>query len=45
MKKSQCLKDIKKYSFPHKTVDIYNRLKEEVITAINIHKLKEILDT
>ena len=32
------------YSFPHRTVDIWNGLKEEVVTVTNIHKFKEILD-
>ena len=44
IKKSQCLKDIKNYSFPHRTVDIWGELKKEVITAINIHEFKEMLD-
>ena len=44
MKKNQCLKDIKKYRFPHRTVDTWNGLKEEVVTATNIHKFKEMLD-
>ena len=43
-KKSWYLKDIKRYSFPHRTVDIWNELKEEVVTATNIHKFKEMLD-
>ena len=33
-----------KSSFPHRTVDIWNGLKEEVATATNMHKLKEMLD-
>ena len=44
IKKSQCLKDIKKYSFPHRIVDTWNGLKEDVVTATNIHKFKEMLD-
>ena len=44
IKKSQCLKDIKKYSFPHRNVDVWNGLKEEVVTATNIHKFKEMFD-
>ena len=38
IRKSQCLKDIKKYSFPHRIVDKWNGLKEEVVTATKIHK-------
>ena len=44
IRKSQCLRDIKKYSFPHRTVDIWNGLKEEIVTAANVHKFKEMLD-
>ena len=32
IKMSWCLKDIKKYSFQHRTVDIWNRLNKEVVT-------------
>ena len=44
IRKSQCLRDIKKYSFPHRTVDIWNGLREEIVTAASIHKFKEMLD-
>ena len=44
IKKNRCLKDTKKYSFPHRIVDTWNGLKEEVVTATNIHKFKEMLD-
>ena len=44
IRKSRCLKDTKKYSFPHRIVDTWNGLKEEVVTATNIHKFKEMLD-
>ena len=44
IKKSWCLKDIKQYSFLHRIVDALNGLKEEVVTAMNIHKFKEMLD-
>ena len=44
LKKSQCLGDIKKYSFPHRTVDIWNNLKEEVVAAKSVHMFKERLD-
>ncbi|MPC81788.1 hypothetical protein E2C01_076421 [Portunus trituberculatus] len=42
--KSQCLRNIKKLSFPHRTVDIWNRLSEEIVAAENVHKLKEKQD-
>ena len=44
IRKSLCLKDTKKYSFPHRIGDTWNGLKEEVVTATNIHKFKEMLD-
>ena len=44
IKESQCLKDITNYSFPHRTVDIWNGLKEEVVTATKIYELQEMLD-
>ena len=44
IKKSRRLKDTKKYSFPLSIVDTWNDLKEEVVTATNIHKFKEMLD-
>ena len=42
--KSRCLKDTKKYSFPHRIVDTWNGLKEEVVATTNIHKFKEMLN-
>ena len=44
LKKSQCLGDIKKYRFPHRTIEIWNNLKEEVVAAKSVHKFKEKLD-
>ena len=38
------LKDTKKYSFPQRSIDTWNGLKEEVIMAKNLHQLKEKLD-
>ncbi|MPC32789.1 hypothetical protein E2C01_026118 [Portunus trituberculatus] len=31
--RSQCLKDIKKFSFPHRMVDIWNGLSEDIVAA------------
>ncbi|MPC31769.1 hypothetical protein E2C01_025066 [Portunus trituberculatus] len=42
--KSQCLRKIKKFSFPHRTVDIWNGLSEEIVTAESVHKFKEKFD-
>ena len=44
IEKSHCTKDVKKYSFPHRTVDSWNNLCEEVVTATNIHMFKERMD-
>ena len=44
IRKISCPKDTKKYSFPHRILDPWNGLKEEVITATNIHKFKEMLN-
>ncbi|MPC16446.1 hypothetical protein E2C01_009271 [Portunus trituberculatus] len=40
----QCVKDIGKYSFPHRMVDKLNALINEVVTPHNVHNFKEILD-
>ncbi|MPC59417.1 hypothetical protein E2C01_053436 [Portunus trituberculatus] len=37
----QCVKDIGKYSFPHRTLE---NLDNEVVTAHNLHNFKEKLD-
>ncbi|MPC60317.1 hypothetical protein E2C01_054357 [Portunus trituberculatus] len=42
--KSQCLRNIKKFSFPHWTVDIWNGLSDEIVTAESVHKFREKLD-
>ena len=44
VRKSQSLRDIRKYSFPHRSVDVWNSLSEEVVLAANIHTFKERLD-
>ena len=44
IKKSRCLRDTRKRSFPHRIVNTWNGLKEEVVEATNIHKFKEMLD-
>ncbi|MPC93925.1 hypothetical protein E2C01_089072 [Portunus trituberculatus] len=38
--KSQCLRNIKKFSFPYRTVDIWNRSSEEIVAAESVHKFK-----
>ena len=37
------MNDTKKYSFPQRSIDTWNGLKEEVIMAKNVHQLKEKL--
>ena len=44
IKKESVSKGYKMYSFPHGIVDTWNGLKEEGVTATNIHKFKEMLD-
>lgn len=44
LKKSRCLRDIKKYSFPYRTVDAWNGLKPEIVQAKSIHEFKMKLD-
>ena len=44
LQKEICLNDTKKYSFPQRSIDTWNGLKEEVIIAKNVHELKEKLD-
>ncbi|MPC08767.1 hypothetical protein E2C01_001358 [Portunus trituberculatus] len=38
--KSQCLRNIKKFGFPHRMVDIWNGLSDEILTAESVHKFK-----
>ena len=44
IRKRQCLSDIKTYSFPHRTVNVWNGLSEEIVTAASVQKFKEMLD-
>ena len=44
IRKGRCVSDIKKYSFPNRTIDVWNGLKKEVVTAKNLHTFKEKLD-
>ncbi len=44
IRKSQCLRNIKRFSFPHRTVDTWNGLSEEIVTADNVHIFKDKLD-
>ena len=42
--KKRLKKDVRKYSFPHRAIDQWNALPEEVVCANNIHKFKEKYD-
>ena len=44
LKKENCRRDIKKYSFPHRIVDTWNGLSEDIINAVNVHSFKAKLD-
>ena len=44
IRKGQCLREIQKYSFPHRMVDVWNGLSEEIVTAASVQKFNEMLD-
>ena len=44
LKKSRLRRDIKKNSFPHRCVETWNKLDEEVIQAETLHAFKTKLD-
>ena len=44
LKKTTCRRDIKKYSFPNRSIEIWNKLNETVVNARNIHEFKAKLD-
>ena len=44
LKKSVCKRDIKKYSFPQRSVSVWNSLDEEIVCAKTIHEFKAKLD-
>ena len=44
LKKIRGLKDVKKHSFPNRSLEIWNSLEEEVVGARNIHTFKSKLD-
>ena len=41
--KSRCLGDVK-FNFPHRMVDVWNGLSEEIVEADSIHTFKHKLD-
>ncbi len=44
LKKGNSRTDQKKYSFTQRSVDMWNKLREEVVEAKNVHQMKEKLD-
>ncbi len=44
LRKGRYLNNKKEYGFPHRSVDVWYGLKEEVIEAKNVSQLKEKLD-
>ncbi len=44
LKKTRCRKDIKKYSFPYRCVDEWNKLDREIVDSVSIHSFREKID-
>ncbi len=44
LKKVQCIRDIKKYSSPHRAVDTWNVLDMDIANAVSVHRFKAKLD-
>ena len=44
LRKGRCLNNVKKNSFPHRNIEVWNKLSEEVISVKTVHQLKEKLD-
>ena len=44
LRKGTCLRDIKKYSFPQRSVELWNELGGEVVESKCVHIMKERLD-
>lgn len=44
LKKGTCKGDVRKYSFPYRTVNVWNQLEDEVVGARNIHNFKANFD-
>ena len=45
LKRTTCKRDIRKYSFPYRSIEAWNKLDAEVINARNIHNFKSKLDS
>ena len=44
LRKGTCLKDVKKYSFPYRSVNVWNALSKDTVEASSVHQMKERLD-
>ena len=44
LKRTTCKRDMKKYSFPYRSIEAWNKLDAEVINVRNIHDFKSTLD-
>lgn len=44
LRKGRCKGDVRKYSFPYRSIDQWNKLGDEVVCAKNIHIFKDKLD-
>ncbi len=44
LKKRACRRDVKKYSFPYRSIAVWNGLKEETASARTIHEFKAKMD-
>ena len=42
--KDICLSDMRKYSFPHRSVDVWNKLNSDVVNAACVSQMKERYD-
>ena len=44
LKKRACRRNFKKYSFPHRSITVWNELDGEIVCAKTIHEFKTKLD-
>ena len=44
LKKERCVRDIKKYSFPHRVITVWHGLDEHTVNASSVHCFKARLD-
>ena len=45
LRKGRCLKNTKKFGFPHRSIDTWNGLNEQIVMATSVHNFKAKLDT